>query len=341
MSTAADCSTSPATAPAPTPRVVLPGEEGDLSRLLGLPPERFQTSVSGDWRSTQLALENLRALPSLKNRAQRFARAVADDYCLLDEVVVEVGHDPALAANVLRLANSAAVGPRQRVVDLTTALQLLGVVRVRRLADLLAAMDESRGLAPGFNWGSLWLHSAACAALAARLGEWAGEHVSPELSVAGLLHDIGKIALSTVAPEAYREVLMETWMLGGSLAALEQSRLGMDHREAGWIFGREADLPPRVLSAIAFHDEPDRAPPDHRPVVATVAVANHLAKSHRLGFSGESAGSLAGLAASAAWTSWQKTLDRPLDPDALITELRAEWLPAIRAELAVLGGEEG
>ncbi|MFH1499506.1 MAG: HDOD domain-containing protein, partial [Verrucomicrobiota bacterium] len=179
-----------------------------LARMAGVSEELLRTKPPLDWRHTQVVLQDLRELPSLKNLARRFAGRLSGEDCPLDELAAEVGRDPALALNVLRLANSVAVGSRERVADLPTALHLLGVERVRRLALLLAAMGDARGVAPGFDWGQLWLHSAACAALAEQLAGWSGVGAGAEARLAGLLHDVGKIALSAVAPDAYRAVLV-------------------------------------------------------------------------------------------------------------------------------------
>ncbi|MFH1497176.1 MAG: hypothetical protein ABII82_05050, partial [Verrucomicrobiota bacterium] len=117
---------------------------------------------------------------------------------------------------------------------------------------------------------------------------------------------------------------------------LEEARLGVDHREAGWILGQEAELPPVVLSAISHHDAPDLAPPEHRAVVAMVAVANRLAKEHGLGFSGEGWVDGEALGECRAWEVWEVATGRRLDAEDLQQHLLTRWLEPIKTELAVL-----
>jgi HD-like signal output (HDOD) protein len=295
-------------------------------------------ATPAEWRRTRVALEDLRALPSLQGLARRFAHTLEQDYCMLDEVVAEVERDPALAFNVLRAANAVTLGARGPVTSLEHALQFLGVVRVRMMARLLAALRDARTLAPGFDWRQLWAHSAACAGLTDRLVDWTRAPVNRSMAhLSSLLHDVGKIALSTVAPAAYRGALRECWSTGASLATAEESWLGLDHREAGWIVGQEAQLPGPVMSAIAYHDAPERAPEGHRTLVALVALANQLTKVEGLGFSGarvETVGE-----SPAEWPAWQQleaALGVRLDPKEMAELMNAEWRPALQMEDAAL-----
>jgi hypothetical protein len=96
---------------------------------------------------------------------------------------------------------------------------------------------------------------------------------------------VGKIVLSTLAPDDYREVLISAWNEQGRLEKLEIDRLGVDHREAGLIFARRNELPEVVQAAIAHHNDPAQADV-HAFEVALIALANYLSKAHGLGFSG-------------------------------------------------------
>lgn len=312
-----------------------------LALTVGLTASELGAAArAADWRKTQVALGELRDLPSLRGLARRFAQTVEQDYCLLDEVVAEVERDPALTLNVLRRANSAATGVRERVVDLEQALQLLGVARVRLMAQLQSALDDARALAPGFDWSHLWMHSAACAALADRIDHELGLRLGPVAHLAALLHDVGKIALSAVAPQAYRSVLVAAWSTRAELPALEEAWLGLDHREAGWIVGQEADLSPLILSVIAHHDSPERAPEEHRLLVATVATANRLARAHGLGFSGNGAPVADTLAEGAEWRALEAAAGRGFDARAMEELCVTDWLPPIRAELRAMRSAE-
>lgn len=230
-------------------------------------------------------LRQLQQIPALQSLAQGFLRAAGRTDGSVDEVVASVEKDPALCVRVLRMANSALVRPEQRIEDIFTAVQMLGLRRVGSLAHALFTMHDSRNMAGGVDWRHLWVHALATAAIAEELDRKLGGVAGQQLYLSALLHDVGKIVLATVAPEAYRIVLAEVWNEGARLDELELRHFGVGHSEAGAIFGRQSGLPDEVIAAIECHADPARAE-RHRQTVAIVSIANYLSKSYGLGFSG-------------------------------------------------------
>lgn len=234
---------------------------------------------------TMAALHSLRQIPALQSLAQGFLRAMSRPEVSVPEVVSSVDKDSALCVRVLRMANSVLVSPERRIEDLETAVQMLGVARVRKAAQALFTLRDANRVAEGFDWRHLWIHALATAAIAEELEKQLRSADDSQVHLAGLLHDVGKIVLSTIAPDAYRDVLIVAWNENGRLEDLERERLGVDHREAGVMFARHNGLPPVVIEAIAHHDRPELAG-KYRFEVALVAIANYLSKQHGLGFSG-------------------------------------------------------
>ena len=234
---------------------------------------------------TLVSLDGLRQIPSLQSLVQGFVRISASDDATVEDVVASIQRDPALCIRLLTMANSVVIASEQRVTDLNTSVHLLGVLRVRRLQKAFFTLRDARQLADGLDWRHLWVHALATGALAEELDRELGTKCGPQLYLAGLLHDVGKIALSTVAAETYRTVLVEAWHEKGQLEELERAYLGIDHREAGWIFALQNKLPEVVVEAVAFHNEPSKAV-SHPLEVALVCVANYLSKEFGLGFSG-------------------------------------------------------
>jgi putative nucleotidyltransferase with HDIG domain len=243
-------------------------------------------SDAGDQRTRTLAaLENIQQIPSLQSLAKGFAQATSRDDASVAEVVEAVQKDPALCVRVLRMANSAFISPSQRIEDILSAVQMLGVVRVRKIAQALFTMRDAHAVADGFDWRHLWVHGLATAAVAEELEKRLELPGNPRLYLGALLHDVGKIVLSTVSPDAYRGVLIEAWNGVHRLETLEESRLGVGHGEAGVIFAQHCGLGEETVAVIAHHAHPAQAP-DHQLSVALVSVANFICKTYGLGFSG-------------------------------------------------------
>lgn len=235
------------------------------------------------------ALANLQQIPALQSLAQGFVQAINQPNVSVAELVSAISKDAALCVRVLRMSNSMLVSPDQPIEDLDTAVQMLGVVRVRRLAQALFTLRDAKRVTEGFDWRHLWFHALGTAAIAEELDLQLRRSGHRQLYLAGLLHDVGKIVLATIAPEDYRTVLVAAWNEQGRLEDLERARLGVDHREAGMIFARANGLPEMVVEAIAHHDAPEQAEKFNYEV-ALVALADYQSKVHGLGFSGSRVG---------------------------------------------------
>lgn len=252
------------------------------------PAAEAMTAVPADSplrRQTLASLRQLQQIPALQSLARGFLQAATRADGSVEEVAAAVGKDPSLCIRVLRMANSAAVSPAQKIEDVFTAVQMLGLRRVGTLAHVLFTMRDSRNMAGGLDWRHLWVHALATAAIAEELAQRLGSAGGPQLHLAALLHDVGKIVLATVEPEKYRAVMDRVWSEGARLDELEQETFGLGHGEAGAIFGRQCNLPAEVIAAMAWHEDPAAAE-THRGTVAVVSLANYLSKSFGLGFSG-------------------------------------------------------
>jgi putative nucleotidyltransferase with HDIG domain len=212
---------------------------------------------------------------------------------------------------------------------------MLGVRRVRQVAQALFTLRGANRVADGFDWRHLWVHALATAAIAEELEERLRASGNSQIYLAALLHDVGKIVLSTLAPDDYREVLVAAWNEQGRLEELERAKLGVDHREAGVIFARHNGLPEIVLGAIAHHNEPARAE-SHPFEVALIGLANYLSKAHGLGFSGarldESDGDFE---THSAWDVIAAQLGGLPDVEGLAAEMR-EFITSLRADFAAV-----
>ena len=284
---------------------------------------------------TLAALRELKQIPALQSLAQGFLRAMNQPEVAVGEVVSAIEKDSALCVRVLRMANSVLVSPERRIEDLETAVQMLGVTRVRKAAQALFTLRDANRVAEGFDWRHLWIHALATAAIAEELEPRFRAVGDSQIHLAALLHDVGKIVLSTIMPDAYREVLIVAWNENGRLEDLERERLGVDHREAGVLFAEHNGLPNVVVQAIAHHNRPEEATA-HRFEVALVTIANYVTKAHGLGFSGSRLGDEDGdFADLSAWAVIEETCGFKPDVDALEDELHG-FISNLRGDLKAL-----
>jgi putative nucleotidyltransferase with HDIG domain len=208
------------------------------------------------------ALERLPALPTTGTRLIAMLAGGGTD-ADLREVERIVRSDEAVAASVLRLANSAACAAPGKVFGLPEAIRRLGARRLCRIAletqasSLLADAGRSYGLRRGSLSQSAMGGAFAADALARAHGGDA------ELCfVAALLRDIGKLAIDVLAgPDALESVaaLADT----RPFLAYEREIFGADHAELGAMLATRWRLPDPIVAAIRHHHEPSDAPLSH------------------------------------------------------------------------------
>jgi putative nucleotidyltransferase with HDIG domain len=220
-------------------------------------------------------VQRIKKLPPLPGSVTRFHELLSNEKSSLAEIGQVAKTDPALTANILRVANSAFVAVSRRVEDVSHAVSLLGRQRLREsvLADALTGVLPP--ILPGFGIDAR-TYFTHCVAVAILARELAGRtKVTPDTAfLAGLLHDIGKLAVATYLTTTPSDVAES--LRPGRRVALETERrlLGFDHGVAGEILATQWRLPESAAIAARWHHAPDRAPPGASPPVAALV---HLA----------------------------------------------------------------
>jgi HD-like signal output (HDOD) protein len=215
-------------------------------------------------------IRQISSLPALPETVNRVRESMANPLSSVAEVGEIIKMDPPIAAKVLSVSNSAAYGFPSRVDDVVLAVTLLGLRETYSIV-LSAAIIDFFESSRRFDYKSFWLGAMCCAA-AAKITAKAcrGDSMSGSFS-AGLLHDIGRVALAEVAGDRYAQV--PSTLYGDDLVAAEEKVFGMAHPEAGFELASHWGLPAGIAEAIRFHHNPERASKEQREIVAVVAMA--------------------------------------------------------------------
>ncbi len=149
-------------------------------------------------------------LPTLAPIAVRVIELADDEDVSIEQLTEVIATDPGLAARLLRLANSAAYSSGRSVKSLNRAAMLLGL---RTLKMVTLGFSLVTGLTPnGIDSEAIWRQSLAGAVLARRLASGLGGDAGDDAFVAGLLSNIGKLALATAAVDAKDRRLADPWL---------------------------------------------------------------------------------------------------------------------------------
>jgi putative nucleotidyltransferase with HDIG domain len=177
-----------------------------------------------------------------------------------DDVKIEsaaslVESDPAIASELLGLANSPLFGSRGGITSPALAIGLLGIERTKSLATTLAMRSLMQGAPRTAVVRRLWIHNIATAAIAQEFAAAFG--VPSDLAhIAGITHDLGRMGLLAAHPAEYTQLALAAHDTEPDIRAQEQAQFGMDHCRAGALLAKAWGLPPALRRTAECHHEP-------------------------------------------------------------------------------------
>lgn len=195
-------------------------EEDDLGHMDA--ENRLTLQIYEDLNSGRLLL------PSLPDVAVKIGEAVNDDDTDARRIAGLIETDPAIALKIVKAANSARYGGVSRLATVTEAVARLGMQNTRTLVVTFALRElfrtPSRQL--GKRMQELWEHSRHIAALSQVLGDRVGSFNSHEALLAGLVHDVGCLAVIGYARD-FPDVAQNPVALESSIQTLRSQLSGM------------------------------------------------------------------------------------------------------------------
>jgi len=215
-------------------------------------------------------------LPSPPAIAIRIIELANDPDTNLMQIADCIAHDPALAMKMLKVANSPMYKMRRSAANLRQAVSLMGTHTAITIAlsfSLSRSLQESASTpAHALFWQRSVLSALACRILAQRLRLTAPE----DLLLAGLLQDIGILALQAELQDEYAAIYRAAPNHGALLQA-EQQAFGAGHDEIGYWLLKRWHIPDHIaLSCLVSHTAP--APGGSEPASAgCIAVSGYLA----------------------------------------------------------------
>lgn len=222
------------------------------------------------------------SIPSLPAVLQKLDELLRDPNVGMQEVGALVGQDPPLAAKVLRIANSSYYGLREPVVTIEHAAGVLGINALRNMI-MEATMFKAWAHLENndtVDIAQLWRHSILSGRIAQRVASSIGglPVTKEEMYVAGLLHDIGRLALLDAFPRETLQALELAKKDKRLKIECEREVIGLDHAQVGGLIARRWSLPKPATFAILNHHSLQGSAEELR-VVAVVSIADQLARA--------------------------------------------------------------
>ncbi len=226
-------------------------------------------------RNVLALVGNMPTLPDCATRAVALADRPDSTFIDLARLVEA---DAAIAADLLRIANSAFYTGGAPAAKLPQALMRLGMLQCKNLIvsigmkSLLWKMAQAERR----QCELLWQHGHVTGSLCRRLNRSFRLGFEGEEFSAGLLHDLGRVLLLLADPDCFARAGAMSFDEGPDLLERERAAIGIDHSALGGWFGEHSRLPEALVQAMRLHHEPGADSPSAK-LVALVAAADHMA----------------------------------------------------------------
>lgn len=209
-------------------------------------------------------------VPPLPGAHARALALLLDSDAGLSEVAAIIEADPGLTAAMLRAANSAASAANTPIVRVADALVRIGFRNARSLVVAALLRSQAGSLdGAGIDLSAFWDHLLATGLIAVAAAP-PGDGRAAAFT-AGMLHDIGRLAMAAVAPVEYYRVA-ELARQGISTIEAEREVFGTDHLETGLVAAGSWSLPDELTAAITSHHTACG-----EPVVSAVGTGRRIA----------------------------------------------------------------
>ena len=201
--------------------------------------------------SLVLMLRRCTNLPSPPAVASKIIELSSCETSSLGDIAEVIGLDPALSAKLLRMANSPLYAKQRKIENLRQAITLFGLEGTLNIALSFSLMySDSNASSSGLDYNMYWKRSLAAAMFCQEIGQKLKGCSKESTFLAGLLQDIGMLALDKAKPDLYKDI-GDDQKNHHQLSELEIQAIGCDHSDIGaWLLS-EWHLPAKVVEPVA------------------------------------------------------------------------------------------
>jgi len=258
-----------------------------------MPDSLSNTKIAA--QQVELAVSRLDSLSTLPCVGAKLFSKLRQGQFSSSSIIDIIESDPSLTAGALSLVGRRGLIRPGGKFSLGQALNKLSVHEVRDIAlsaKIMPAFETGDDVADysiRFRKG-LMLHSLAVACCAKEIAEIASPQIDSELAYcAGLLHDIGKLALQEAMPKSFIRIVEEAESAEQSYCVIEQEHLGCDHAIIGKHLAQRWRLPNQIALAIWLHHSEVIAISEKMPeakIAAVVQLADSMSRQLNIGSAG-------------------------------------------------------
>lgn len=235
-------------------------------------------------------MDGVKDLPTIPVVATKINAMLQSNTAGAAEIGDVILNDQALTVKLLNLVNSAYYSLPREIASVQEAVSFLGARIISQIVLSLGVLSTFKGASrSGFDRDRFWTHCIAVAVLSQDLAKERKLLPHPEEAfTAGLLHDLGKIAMDHAVPDLYKMIVDDAIANKRPFNQAEDEFLSVTHGQVGEWVARNWELPQTIVVAIRHHHHAPHQRSGMQmsdsPIVDCVALANYLAHTNGFGF---------------------------------------------------------
>lgn len=223
-------------------------------------------------------LQSIEHIPVIPSIMFKVSEMLKDEDYSVNDLTEMIKCDPAIAANVLKMCNSAYLAPHRQISNIREAVIQLGQENLVRVVQMAGVSRLFNNKVSGYasTGGQLWEHAVAVALMSQILARRILQHGDETLYLCALLHDVGKVVMGEYVQASIDGIMNMVAQRGCSFLEAEEEILGINHADLGGRIASYWNYPPIVQAALAHHHRPDLAEIEDDSFVWLVYLADQI-----------------------------------------------------------------
>jgi len=229
----------------------------------------------------EVLVRDVESLPHFPENVGELLKLTEDSSAKVTEISRHISRDPTLTAELLKHVNSAYYGLPTRINSISQAVKMMGMRSLHLLLysfGFHTVLDHHKT-----RLKSLWEHSLRTAFYAFALARDCKRQrdILDAVYVAGILHDLGFIAVTTLHPRTQEKMRRFSVEKNLPPRILERFSFGMNHADIGALIAQKWNFPDQLVEGIKYHHDPLQASSKYKTIVFCVYLANAICDLER------------------------------------------------------------
>jgi len=227
--------------------------------------------------TAQALVNDINKLVSLPEICTKLDQLMDSPHNSIPAMAKLISQDVNLSARLLKLANSSLYGFSGRVDSIPRAISIIGTTELMILIMATSTIMTFKKIPDHFfNMAGFWRHSVYCGVFAKHVATLCNILHPERLFIAGLMHDIGLLAICTKYPDMANQIFEKLDHTEATtnkrIYEIEKQLFGYDHAEIGKELAIKWHLPKYIQDAIYYHHHLEEA---DKPVLDAAVI--HIA----------------------------------------------------------------